>query len=501
MARYMRVMPISLLGALVPSLLGAQASRVIVGGEVDARLEVEGRRDQEDARAVGRVSLRPTISLDGGPTVGFDVLLGTPAEAPGSLQPEQYSVGLDWRGAQAGFGHVKQSYSRLAVQDVSVQGGRFFVERRGVRLSAFGGRSDPGGAPPSPFERHVEGGRVGVGDPESTAFDVILIRARDELRPLAASSDDSTAEGPGDGITAQQSLVVGAMGSAAIFDRALSFRGEIMRSALTPDPGAIHQDGEVPDSPVGEGSRVDYARSLEATARLASLTATVRYRSIGAEYQSPGVRWLPTDRREVGLSATWRVADWEAVLNASRERDNLSGEEALTTAASRVEARLALPSLKGWSTKLQAEYRTRGDDAAGPDDRTRERTWILGTNQELRISEQGVLRSASMGYGYEVRDDGNPLRVDSGSDAHALNVELLTSPADELRVLPSFRLVSSGGGPEPRIVRRVYVMQAQHHPGGGRLRLALDVRRTEHPEASWWEAALTSRLTLGDLDR
>jgi len=501
MARYLRMVPICLIGSLAPSIAGAQERRVVVGGEIEARLEVVDRPGGEGARSAGLLFLRPTISVGGGPEMSLDVRLSTPDEATGPAHPEEYSFGLDWGGAQAGFGHVKQSYSRLSVQDVSVQGGRFSVQRRGVRLSAFGGRSAPENTPQSPVVRQIQGGRIGVGDPESTSFDIVAIRSRDEVAPLASSGGATALEGAG-GVPLQQSLVLGAVGSIKLFDEALSLRGEIMRSGLSSDAGGVRETGNVPEeAPLARDAQVDHARSLEATARISALTATARYRTVGADYQSPGVQWLPTDRREVGLSTTMGVADWSVGLNASRERDNLSGREAFTTAVTRLEAGLALPRVRHWSAKVQAKHLLRSTDASDPDDRTEESTWSLGVDQDLGISQQGVVESVQVGYEYEVTDDANSLRSDAESASHTVNVQVRTSPADGLRIVPSFHLVRSVHGPGPGAMHRVYAMEGQHQTLRGRLRVGLQVRRTERPDAAWWEAAATSRLALGDLVR
>ena len=155
--------------------------------------------------------------------------------------------------------------------------------------------------------------------------------------------------------------------------------------------------------------------------------------------------------------------------------------------------------MKAWSTSIEAKLLTRSKDAAEPADRTDQRTWILGTHQKLRLRDQGILRSGSVRYEYERARDRSPAPSGSRSDSHAVDVELLTAPVDAVRLLPSLRLVTSRRGLEPATVQRTYAMQAQHETGRGRLRLALDVRRTEHPVEAWWAAALTSRLALAGL--
>jgi hypothetical protein len=144
----------------------------------------------------------------------------------------------------------------------------------------------------------------------------------------------------------------------------------------------------------------------------------------------------------------------------------------------------------------QQQYLTHSNDAANLTDWTEARG-IVRTDQGLRIDDEGVLQSVSIGYAYETRENANLLRPARQSRSHALNVGALTQPLDHLRLLPSIQLVRPGNGLEPRRSDRVYMMHAQHQRAAGRLRLSLDLRRTERPDAAWWEAAVTSALALG----
>jgi hypothetical protein len=270
-----------------------------------------------------------------------------------------------------------------------------------------------------------------------------------------------------------------------------------MRSDFTPDLRVRRHSEGRSDETLDEGSSVGYARSLHATARVASVTATATYRSVGADYRALAAQWLAADRREVGVTAALGHAGWNMEVEAFQQSDNVSQDGAFTTVLSKLGARLALPQLKDWSANLLVEHRTRTNESTSPDQRIDERTWLLRTDHRIGVSHQGVVRSALLGYEFQTTGDGNPLRMDSRSDSHTLHGEVLTSLTERLQVTPSFRLVASAAAAAPRAVIRVYAMAIRQSVRGDRLGLGLDVRREEHPDAAWWAMAVTSRLRLG----
>lgn len=536
--KWSRWVPVILLPCtLVPSPADAQVGGgTAVGGQLGTYAEFYGvsGTDRRRPATTGRLYFRPTLSVYGRFTVSFNFLLSTEGYTFQSSRRQslnQYGINPQWGWGSANIGDFTDSYTPLTFSGVRVRGAGFTVRRGPLRFATVRGRTQravPGGATTGRFERNIFGGRIGVGDPRRSSLDLIVIKVRDDVSSLTLPEDTVLIDEPRPdttfvedtlqvgavsnpfAVTPQENLVLGLVGTLGLLRNALSLRGELTGSGYTRDLRADAIESERILSKIPGiaraiytprvSSTVDYAYTLEANARLAPLTVSAKYRNIGPGYVSLGVASLMSDRRDVRLAAALRFRRWNVKVDGARQRDNLIGQKMFTTRRTRIGAAVAVRPTRAWSASLRANYSTLANDAVEPERLTQYESWILGVNQTLRVSRRGFLRSASIAYRYRVTGDDNPLRTQSQSRSHTVNLRALASLANNLNLTPSVGIVSSRFETAGWTTRQTYALGAQHRALRGRFQSSLSLGRSQNNQTTALQATLTSRYQLNPRD-
>jgi len=534
----MRRVPVLLLllmvaGMLTPSYAEAQTiPGVTFGGQVGTYGEFYGVNGTDRRRppASARLFLRPTLSVYDKLTINFDFLLSTENRAFQSSARQsmnQYAIHPEWAWGAAHIGDYRDTYSPMTLAGVRVRGAGFAVWRGPLRFAALGGKTQravPGGATTGRFERNLFGGMIGVGDPTRSSIGLIVLRARDAVDSRALPEDSVPIIDPQPdtvfvedtlqvgvtsnpfAVTPQENLIIGLAGNIELFQRALSLRGEIAGAAYTRDMRTDEIESEdVLDRIPGlvrwmytprVGSTVDYAYTLEATARIAPLTATATFRNIGPGYVSLGVASMQSDLRSMQVSTSLRFRRWNLRLEGSQQHDNLIGQKVFTTKRTRVGAALALRASRFWNATFRTNFAGLNNDAPDPEHWIAYRSWIFGTNQALVISRDKLFRSASVAYTYRTTGDENTARVQSESASHTLNVRVLMNLTADLSLTPSVGLVRSRFGEQAWAMRETYALGAQLRLLRGKWTTSLALGSSQVNQTGSLQGTVTSRYQL-----
>lgn len=159
-----------------------------ISGEVGAYGELYSMEGQQKRRpsSTGRLFFRPTINLFGVFQIPFEFLLST--EGSSARQNiNQFGINPKWSWGSLHAGDFSEEYSQFTLSGVNIRGGGINLTPGWFRFSTAAGftqRSVPGGAQDGSFKRFLLASKLGFGDEQSTFFDLIFVRAKDEIGSL-----------------------------------------------------------------------------------------------------------------------------------------------------------------------------------------------------------------------------------------------------------------------------------------------------------------------------
>lgn len=136
--------------------------------------------------ATGRLFFRPIVDFYGVFQIPFDFLLST--EGSSARQNiNQFGLNPDWGWGSAHIGDFNKEYSPLSLSGIKIRGGGLNFSPELFRVSVVSGftqRSVPGGAQDGSYKRFLFAAKLGYGKEDQTYFDLIFLKAKDEVESL-----------------------------------------------------------------------------------------------------------------------------------------------------------------------------------------------------------------------------------------------------------------------------------------------------------------------------
>lgn len=171
-----------------------------ISGEIGTYGELYSMEGQPQRRpkSTGRLFFRPTINLFGLFQIPFEFLLSTEGNSA-RQNINQFGINPKWSWGSLHAGDFSEEYSQFTLSGVKIRGGGLNLNPGNFRFSTATGftqRSVPGGAQDGSFKRFLFASKLGYGNEESTFFDLIFIRAKDEIGSLDAPKKSITILSP-----------------------------------------------------------------------------------------------------------------------------------------------------------------------------------------------------------------------------------------------------------------------------------------------------------------
>jgi hypothetical protein len=167
-----------------------------ISGEIGAYGELYSMQGQPKRRpsSTGRIFFRPTLNLFGLFQIPFEFLLST--EGSSARQNiNQFGINPKWDWGSLHAGDFTEEYSQFTLSGIKIRGGGLNLTPGNFRFSTAAGftqRSVPGGAQDGSFKRFLFASKLGYGNEESTFFDLIFVRAKDEIGSLPQADKSIT---------------------------------------------------------------------------------------------------------------------------------------------------------------------------------------------------------------------------------------------------------------------------------------------------------------------
>lgn len=161
---------------------------ISISGDLGAYGELYSISGQPKRRpsATGRLFFRPVVDFYGLFQLPFDFLLST--EGSSARQSiNQFGLNPKWDWGSAHIGDFNKEYSPLSLSGIKIRGGGLNFSPELFRVSVVSGftqRSVPGGAQDGSYKRFLFAAKLGYGNEEQTYFDLIFLKAKDEVESL-----------------------------------------------------------------------------------------------------------------------------------------------------------------------------------------------------------------------------------------------------------------------------------------------------------------------------
>lgn len=173
---------------------------ISISGDLGAYGELYSISGQPKRRpsATGRLFFRPIVDFYGVFQLPFDFLLST--EGSSARQSiNQFGLNPDWGWGSAHVGDFNKEYSPLSLSGIKIRGGGINLNPDLFRFSIVSGftqRSVPGGAQDGSYKRFLFAAKLGYGNEEQTYFDLIFLKAKDEVESLPQNVKSVTVISP-----------------------------------------------------------------------------------------------------------------------------------------------------------------------------------------------------------------------------------------------------------------------------------------------------------------
>ncbi|MCU0406256.1 MAG: hypothetical protein MUE64_04660, partial [Ignavibacteriaceae bacterium] len=173
---------------------------ISISGDLGAYGELYSITGQPKRRpsATGRLFFRPVVDFYGVFQLPFDFLLST--EGSSARQSiNQFGLNPDWGWGSAHIGDFNKEYSPLSLSGIKIRGGGLNFSPDLFRISVVSGftqRSVPGGAQDGSYKRFLLAAKLGYGKEDQTYFDLIFLKAKDEVGSLPQNVKSVTVISP-----------------------------------------------------------------------------------------------------------------------------------------------------------------------------------------------------------------------------------------------------------------------------------------------------------------
>ncbi len=171
-----------------------------IGGEIGAYGEYYSTNNVYARRpnTSGRLFFRPTIDLFDLIQIPFEFLIST--EGSSARQNiNQFGINPKWSWGSLNLGDFSTEYSRYTLSGILIRGGGINLFPGNFRFSTTAGftkRSVIGGAQDGSFKRFLLASKIGFGNESVSYFDLIFVRAKDEISSLDQNDKSITILSP-----------------------------------------------------------------------------------------------------------------------------------------------------------------------------------------------------------------------------------------------------------------------------------------------------------------
>ncbi len=189
-----------LLAQDVDSSQGFIKKNFSISGEIGAYGELYSMKGQPERRpkSTGRIFFRPSLNLFNLIQIPFEFLISS--EGNSSRQNiNQFGISPSWDWGTLHLGDFTEDYSQYTLSGINIRGGGLNLKPGNFRFSTSAGytqRSVPGGAQDGSFKRFLYAVKLGYGNEQSSYFDLIFLRAKDEVGSLDQSKNSITIISP-----------------------------------------------------------------------------------------------------------------------------------------------------------------------------------------------------------------------------------------------------------------------------------------------------------------
>lgn len=181
---------------------GSSTSKDIISisGNLGAYGELYSITGQPKRRpsATGRIFFNPVLDFYGVFQIPFSFLLST--EGSSARQNiNQFGLKPDWGWGSANIWDFNAEYSSFSLSGIKIRGGGINLNPAQFRFSVVSGftqRSVPGGAQDGSYKRFLLAAKLGYGDENKTYFDLIFLKAKDDVSSLPQNVKSITVISP-----------------------------------------------------------------------------------------------------------------------------------------------------------------------------------------------------------------------------------------------------------------------------------------------------------------
>ncbi len=302
-------------------------------------------RERRRPSSSGMIFFRPTLTLFENFDLSFDLLLST--EGSSTRQSiNQLAIHPEWSWGKAHLGDFAHEFSPLTLSGINIRGAGIELYPWSLRFQVVGGQVQKAindGPYNSVFSRYLTGVKLGYGKPESSFFDLNVIRVRDNVASLPRNLfNDTTAFAQL--VTPQENLVLGMNTEIKLFDNMIKFTGEAAGDIFTRD--MFSRDLETDKIPsavkslykINISTNLDYAYSTQLDFNYDIVNAKLGYSLINPGYTSLGLTSIINDRKTINFGAGVRLLDNKLTLQGSfqTQSDNLLSQKLYTTTRSNI---------------------------------------------------------------------------------------------------------------------------------------------------------------------
>jgi hypothetical protein len=301
-----------------------------------------------------RLIFTPTLTIGGLLSLPFNIILTSPETNTNTpsvahptiaqfLQNPANSLGfssispkIGW--AQFNAGSFTPTLTPLTAGDLQLFGGGFDLRPAGLQFSASAGVAQRAVEPDAVlrttgrYRRDLYGGRVGIGDPDSTSFGVNVVYAKDDLSSLSnnilsvtpahASFEDPTVTLPADTSRLQaQEGAVASINVGVAIGEGIVFKCEGATSVFTRNQKA--EEKKITGNPLASvftmrnSTQTDLAGSASFGIKRSTWAIALSGLYMGAGYVPIGYTFLQSDRFEWKVSPELKLFDRKLELRGS----------------------------------------------------------------------------------------------------------------------------------------------------------------------------------------
>jgi len=322
-------------------------------GEYYSISEGESRRPS----STGRIFLRPTLTIFNNFSASLDIIYST--EGSSTRQSiNQFAIHPRWSWGVFHAGDFSHELSNFTFSGTTIRGAGIELYPGMLRFQAIGGQSKRkviDGPYNSVYSQLAYGFKLGIGNEDASFFDINVVKVKDDVNSISPDifqvdsleidttyfPDTTNAESePQQGIAPAENLVVGVNTVIKLFQRRLTFKGELAGSAYTRN---LYSTAELSDEGIPSfvdkvftargSSSFDYAYAAELNFNQRIFNVKGGYTYVGPGYTSLGLSSNINDKQIIMGGLGFRFLRNRVAIQGTGQvqQDNVADQKAGTT--------------------------------------------------------------------------------------------------------------------------------------------------------------------------